>query len=351
MNWIKNVSTVIISLSLSLLIAESIIRILYPQDLSGSWLTRDEYGLLMNKSEGASLNSFGERRAVYHFENFGVRSSLINDSNPKSKVLVLGDSFTFGWLLNIEKTYIELLAQANKQHTFINAAVGGWGAADYTAYLETYCSKIKPDITLIVMNADDIGRMLRSKLYAYNSDSKLITRSKYELTRRDLLKSKLNAFPLYSYLIENSQLFSLARSYYLFSNTAARKENELEQPKISTFGAFNVTSIDHSNNFSFAMFTHLKEVSKICETDLRVIFTGVQEKNNFGVYPTLEFIDYARRVSFFEELGITFIDLTNSPQLIEYRNNHKKYIIENDGHPNEAGTELIYKAIHQSGIL
>jgi hypothetical protein len=351
MNWIKNVSTVIISLSLSLLIAESIIRILYPQDLSGSWRTRDEYGLLMNKSEGASFQSFGERRADYHFDNFGVRSSLVNDSNPESKVLVLGDSFTFGWLLNIEDTYIELLAQANKQHTFINAAAGGWGAADYTAYLETYCSKIKPDITLIVMNADDIGRMLSSKLYAYNSDSKLVTRSKYELTRRDLLKSKLNAFPLYSYFIENSHLFSLARSTYLGSNTAARKENELEQPKISTFGALNVASIDHSNKFSLAMFTHLKEVSKICETDLRVIFSGVQEKNNFEVYPTLEFIDYARKVSFFEEVGITFIDLTNSPQLIEYRNNPKKYIIENDGHPNEAGAELIYKVIHQSGIL
>jgi len=99
------------------------------------------------------------------------------------------------------------------------------------------------------------------------------------------------------------------------------------------------------------MFKHLKDISKECDTDLRVIFTGVQEKNNFGTYPTLEFLDYARKIRFFEEEGITFIDLTSNPHLIDYRKNLKKYTIKNDGHPNEAGAELLFKAINQSGII
>ena len=74
-------------------------------------------------------------------------------------------------------------------------------------------------------------------------------------------------------------------------------------------------------------------------------------ENNLGTYPTLEFIDYAKRERFFEEVGITFIDLTSNPHIINYRNNLSKYTIKNDGHPNEAGAELLYKAIHQSEIL
>ena len=350
MNWIKNVGTIVISLGLSLLIAEAFTRIFYPQNLSGTWRTIDEFGLNMNKSEGASFQSLGERRVDYHFEEFGVRSSLVTDSNLESKVLVLGDSFTFGWLLNIEDTYIELLAQTNKQHTFINAAAGGWGAADYTAYLETYCAQIKPDITIIVMNADDIGRMLGSKLYNYNPDLKLVTRSKFEFTSRQRLKKLLNTLPFYDYLIEHSHLFSLARSTYLGSN-GAQKQNELEQPNVSEFGKFAVKSIEYSNQFSIAMFQYLDMISKSCGTDLRVIYTGVQEKNNLGMYPTLEFIDFARNSNFFKKLGITFIDLRSDPYLIEYRNNLRSYSIKNDGHPNEAGAKLLFMAINESGIL
>ena len=351
MSWIKNLSTLVISLGLSLLLAEALTRIFYPQNLSGTWRTIDEFGLNMNKSEGSSIHSLGNRKVDYHFEEFGVRSSLVRDNNPESKVLVLGDSFTFGWLLKIEDTYIELLAKAFKQHTFINAAAGGWGAADYTAYLETYCDRIKPDITLVVMNADDIGRMLRSKLYNYNPDLELVSRSKFEFTSRHRLKRFLNTLPFYEYLIESSHLFSLARSTYLGSNGVVQKENKLEQPKVSGFGKFDVKSIEYSNQFSVAMFRYLHQISKSCGTDLRVIYTGVQEKNNLGIYPTLEFIAFARNSNFFKELGVNFIDLRSDPYLIEYRNNLSKYIIKNDGHPDEAGAKLLFQAIKNSGIL
>ena len=351
MNWIKNIGILVISLSLSLLVAEVFVQIFKPQNTSGSWRTIDEHGLIMNKSEGDSFQVHGERRADYYFEKFGVRSSFVTNNTPSSKVLVLGDSFTFGWLLNTEDTYIELLAQANNHISFLNAAAGGWGASDYTAYLETYCTQIKPDIALVIMNADDIGRILTSKLYTYDPDLKLVTRSQYETTSNDRVKKILNTLPFYFYLIENSHLITLARATYLGISADVRKNNVSQKPKVNTFGTKDIKSIDYSNQFSAALFQHLSKISKMCGTDLRIIYNGIQIKNNLGTYPTLEFIDFARNTKFFDELGITFIDLSNNPNVFEYRNNLSKYTIKNDGHPNESGAKLLFMAINQSGIL
>jgi len=276
---------------------------------------------------------------------------LINFNDTTTKVLVLGDSFTFGWLLKNEDTYINLLAKANNHMVFHNAAAGGWGASDYTAYMETYCSKINPDIVLIIMNSDDVGRMLRSSLYSYNPTLNLVFRSKYEVTLRDKLKVLLNAFPLYNFLLENSHLIQLTRSTYLGTNVSKFKKIEKYNSKVFRFGLRNIKSIDYSNKFSAALFKHLKKISTNCESELRIIYSGVQKKRNLGIYPTLEFIEYAKGIDFFQNVGIRFIDLTNNPYLIEYQDNSSKYVIKNDAHPNEAGAKLLFKAINESGIL
>ncbi len=351
MSWIKNIILLVVSLSVSLFIAEKIVRVFYPQNLSGSWAVIDDYGLMMNKSEGYSFHTLGDRRADYAFEKFGVRSSFVTNNNATRKVLILGDSFTFGWLLNDDSTYTKLLAEANTHMAFLNAATAGWGASDYTAYMETYCKQINPDITLVVMNADDIGRMLRSKLYKYDPNLQLITRSKYEATSWHRLKALLNSFPLYSFLMENVHLVQLARATYLGSNVSNREKTENPKPKVSNFGMRDVENIDYSNQFSAALFQYLSKISIECGSGLRVVYSGVQKQNKLGIYPTLEFIKYAKEISFFENLGIKFVDLTDTPYLTEYRNNLSTYIIGHDDHPNEAGAKLLFNAINQSGIL
>ena len=135
MSWIKNSITLLFFLTISLLLAEFIVRGIYPQNLSGSWRVIDNYGLMLNKNTGQSTQMHGTRKAQYLFEDFGVRSSFKPTDHPKKKVLVLGDSFTFGWLLNIEDTYVEQLAKANQNLLFLNAAAGGWGVSDYTAHM------------------------------------------------------------------------------------------------------------------------------------------------------------------------------------------------------------------------
>ena len=67
---------------------------------------------------------------------------------------MVGDSYTFGWLLSDRVTYVRRLegyVNATRRiifyvSHFLDAAVGGWGAGDYTVYLRDYLPHIQPDL-------------------------------------------------------------------------------------------------------------------------------------------------------------------------------------------------------------
>jgi hypothetical protein len=347
MNWIKNGLILTASFVFALLLAEILVRFTFPQDLSGTWLVKDDFGLMLNKSSGDSFHSHGSRKAKYVFGNFGVRRSFKPMSKTNKKVLVLGDSFTFGWLLNVEDTYVYQLARANSDKLFLNAAAGGWGAADYTAYMESYCADVNPDIAMIIMNADDIARMLRSDLYVYNQESKSIHRAKYLPSQPDRLKTFLNSFSLYQVLLVNSHLLQLSRSVYFGNPKVGNRQ-------ISTFsliGLMNGVDLNYSNQFSAEIFRYLNVVAKECGAELRIAYTGLKKNNSEGTYPTLEFLEFAKKINMFERLDVPFIDLTNTPQMKAYRADLSRYTIVGDSHPNEAGSNLLFEALNQSGIL
>ncbi|MCM8543260.1 MAG: hypothetical protein NE328_23530, partial [Lentisphaeraceae bacterium] len=85
---------VAIGFIIALISAEILIRIVSPQNLSGSWRQYHESGLILNKDSGESRHQQGERTVTYNFTDFHTRNSRIISGTKK--VLVLGDSFTFG---------------------------------------------------------------------------------------------------------------------------------------------------------------------------------------------------------------------------------------------------------------
>ena len=98
-------------------------------------------------------------------------------SSASERVLVLGDSFTFGWLLKDADTYVAHLQRRIDTHygigrfELINAGHGGWGASDYVRYYEDYGADLDISAVLIFLNTDDIGRSLRAGQYSIDEGS------------------------------------------------------------------------------------------------------------------------------------------------------------------------------------
>jgi hypothetical protein len=86
---------------------EIAVRIIAPQNLSSSFRISDKHGIQVHQPGESSSHQLGERVAKYKLRPDGLRE--YGAANAENRILLLGDSFTFGWLLNAEHTYIKHL--------------------------------------------------------------------------------------------------------------------------------------------------------------------------------------------------------------------------------------------------
>ena len=61
-------------------------------------------GLLLNDKNNEAIHQFEEREIKYKFGSLHNRIYEFEDKN--NKILTLGDSFTFGWLIDDKDTFI-----------------------------------------------------------------------------------------------------------------------------------------------------------------------------------------------------------------------------------------------------
>lgn len=84
-----------------------------------------------------------------------------NKGNGTIRILGLGDSFTFGWGVHVDQTYLKQLEQGlhhalNHSVETINTGVPGWGLNQYYLYLKEAGLKLAPDVVLLGYFIDDL---------------------------------------------------------------------------------------------------------------------------------------------------------------------------------------------------
>ncbi len=333
----------------SLLAAEVISNKIAPQHLSGSFRTRDAHGLQMNKSQGQSIHRFFDREAIYTFGAFGHRKHKNGDELSNTNlVLVVGDSFTFGWLLQDQDTFIYKLDRHYLQLEFFNAAAPNWGAADYTRYIETYCKDIAPVAVIVMFNADDIARILRSQIYRFDKDSDTLTSVPYKKTRTDYIKGVANQIPYYNWWLTNSNLFQLLRNVAI-GKLNPRINDPSQLPKEPVFGKYMPDISDELVfRHSKLVFQRLATAINVCGAKGTVIYTGVSTDTQEN--PTVRFAQNPETKNLFESIGLDYFDLSSEQSMMEYRS-RDDVTINGDGHPNEVGAELMFHALLNSGVM
>lgn len=335
-NRVKNALTLAASLVISLLFAETALRIAAPQDRIGNRVVQDSSGLFVNKGHGHTLHEFGDLAVTYTFADHHSRAVANPAPNARKRVLVTGDSFTFGWLLEDRETYVSRLQDRFRAYRFINGSGSGWGTADYVRYVETYCPAAQPDVVLVFLNTDDIGRAARSPLYDF-VDGHLVPRERPV----DPVRRALNALPFYNPLLEHSHLLALVRSVIQPVN---------ERPGFVPGKMFPHTEMaDETARRNAvargqALFRRLKQATDSCGARLVVLYTGWEDfsRPTGDRDPTMLFLREA--ASFFERNGIAFHDLSRTPEMAAVIANRADHFIPADWHPNAKGAQAIYRA-------
>ena len=316
------------SMLASLLVLEAGVRLFYPQNLSGWWMVRHASGLVLNRAEGSARHAFRDIAVVYSFGPHHNRKVVRANERVDGRLLLLGDSFAFGWLVADGTTFADRLQARFSHYELVNAAVGGWGTADHVKYLELFCRDLHPSMVYLLMNSYDIDRAANSHLYQLDVHGAL---GEGPAAGNADMKFVLNKLPVYGWLLEHSHLAQFARRRLL----APAERGSVAAPDAIAADA---------NALGRALFLKLKADSAACGTSLQVFFTGWWQARD-GENLTVPFVRRAVAEGFFASNGIAFHDLGETAAMSTLLRDRSRYTIPDDGHPNAAGAELLARAI------
>ncbi|GAB5409497.1 MAG: hypothetical protein BalsKO_18620 [Balneolaceae bacterium] len=342
LSFSKTTLLVVIISTLTFLIAELLVRIILPQDKMVTWIEMHPDGFVMNQSNGTAFQEFGDRKAEYRFNKERLRGGQIQ--SDKVNILTIGDSFTFGLLLNEEDTYVHLLQhKANQAFAdsiqFLNAAVGGSGLADWPGWLENYGEPTKPDYIIYFMNYDDINRALSKNLFVYDPTfpDSLIPSQRW---RSKSFVNKLSNKKWYRRFQANSEIANIIvkvlwNNLY-FEDLTGNFDPELSTVPIPSLGSFQNDS-DYSNLLAHSI---LKKIDRWCKQnscEFLIVTTGFLEDKNMSSFDK-KFYDLLKDPD--QKFDIEYFE---NSQCVQTRANSNldELRIPGDSHPNKKGAKIV----------
>ena len=302
-----------------------------------------EEGFVMNQSGGTAFHELGNRRADYRFTQSRLRGAELNGDSDKYRILTLGDSFTFGLLLNEEDTYVHHLQEFADSSVFYNAAVGGSGLADWPGWLENYGEAINPDLVVLFLNTDDLDRALSKNLFVIEpgNPGSLVQSQRW---RPRSFFIGLGRQGWYRWLQGHSDLMNILVKilwrYSYFTDLTKNFDQKSASVLIPGEEQFSLES-DYSNTLGYLLLERLQSWCDINNCTLLVGTTGF-----FKEYPgeespyTYKFYQTFKDSATITSRNIPFFNI--SPCVNSASGNNLDSIrITGDSHPNEGGSRII----------
>lgn len=363
-NCLANLTLLLLSLLLSLVIAEVSCRYFYFGKLpfkavspnSKFWISHETLGWFHKSSaEGFFFNAREQFNGQVQFDEIGIR---VND-NPSEyekisykKVLVVGDSTTAGFEVDNNETYVSVLERLfysnSCNYRFYNAGVRGYGTDQALWVMQELTGLINPDYIIYMFSPNDItnNRTIKRAHRIFSKPAFVLDNNKFELVNYPPKKYNKEYYSyiddrdgvyrinegylsdggviveeIKSYLRENMALYYPVRTAYDYFYEVTFRKSKLEQPGELTYDVKVLKHILHkmkkvNNNLILTLFT-----------------TG---RNNTTTYYNSILNDLA------SELDFLYLDI--SPY---FNDRPMTYHWKTDGHWNEKGHYTASKALYE----
>lgn len=325
---------VVVAVFAGLVLAEILVRNLFPQAMSTSFRVDTDTGLSILRGDGNARHQVAGHTQTYNFYRPYLRDTQRNPD--RENILVLGESWTFGWLLPARDTYVARL-QAFSDKAFpgkfnlMNAAVPGMGTAEQAAFLDEKAQESAPDRVLIFLNVHDADRAEKSPQFSWDPTTGNLERRTHPPSR---LKRFLNNTPGYNWLLANSHLVQLARECMAFACG--------RPAPIRFVWADEASQIDPDLDLgkTKALYARIRDWSKKHQIPVMVITTGWPQP----LSSPRTYLFHKQADSFFKSLGMDFCDSRPAVEPV-LRKDMGSYEIPDDFHPNSAGAKVIAEGV------
>ena len=217
---------VVISLCGGALIGEGLVRLVTDVPVTPQMFVSDpvvDFRLKPNIRQ--RLTWPGDVRFSWTTNSRGYRSTpelAVPKPASTTRVLFIGDSFTFGQGVNDDQTFaaetgrrLKNLCPATRLEV-VNAGVPGFSTSQELALLETEGLALEPDVVVLGFYANDPQDNLRRGVHFLQGDT-LVRRPATARPRMYRMKKLIDKTPGYAWLAAHSQLFNLVRRAYVAS--------------------------------------------------------------------------------------------------------------------------------------
>lgn len=211
----------------SLLACEGAARLIYPPLRGLHWYHQDpRYGMRHRSNLDKQVTEWGGG-AYWHFHTNarGFRGDDWPDAPTpgEHRILVAGDSFTFGNGVGDGDTFVDIAdrlirhADGGGHWQVVNLGTSAWGPQNALAYLESEGAPIRGScLVYAFFLGNDVMDNVASHLYSLRDgrlEKNLVATASPGWGNR--VKQVMRAVPVYDFLLDHSQLFNLVRVVFL----------------------------------------------------------------------------------------------------------------------------------------
>ncbi len=355
-NLLLNFAMLIVSLLLSLGLAELTTRVYMPQQLVRAYAKSDPY--LGNVGKPNRL--FRDVSPYYQYwvktNNLGLRMNDNVDLNSSTSHLIfLGDSSTFGWGVDVEKSYAALLRNSLNQNQdsnleIINAGWGGYSTGHIIKTLEKIAALVPVSKAVYFMNSNDLGENINQnenyRVYSYRK-----TFDKNIVVAEELVYSRYKRFLLlktpYEWLNQHSHLFILVKRLF------HKKTSVSDGPPSFTLNPELLKSdtMGLMQDVSLELMKKLISVAQSKDISMMVVWLPSESELSSGHDEERKhFEDFKSKLKYLAlRDSVVFFDPTEKfKQFMQHNNYHIDQLRFTCGHFNETGNQLFFESVYDA---
>jgi GDSL-like lipase/acylhydrolase family protein len=215
---VKRLALILVSIGVSLVLIEIALRLFFPQPLGPVQFAVDpDLGFIPVPNQRAVRTLPGVYAYRYSNNSMGLRGPEIH-AKTKPRILVLGDSFTYGIGVNDDETFCSILQSQLPGNEIINAGNPGKGTDYALKFYRTKGKQLEPDVVILVFCVNDFSDNQLNVYYAPDLTPKVLRQQKPFITR----------LAIYDWVITHSHVAGLLKSLSIKKEVSAADRSHIQ---------------------------------------------------------------------------------------------------------------------------
>ena len=287
---------------------------------------------------------------VIEHDELGFRHSTYDGSPPiegAERIIFLGDSFTWGWGIENDKIFTNVLQQkVGGKYIVKNFGVNAYGTSQQLLLFDKHVGQLKPNVVVVMFFSNDIDD---------NVDAKNGKRPWFELDGEKLVPrnqpvTAISIGPVKRLAQESVAISTLKYTYHLLADM-------LKNPPVEIVVEEEMAIPEKRWKLLGVLLGELKKRcgGEILECELRIVYVPTREE--VRTYHTDEFSLVASRVkAICDEVGISFLDLRPGLHTAWQQEESRKpdvtpIYFPHDGHWDLAGHHAVAQILFNSWAM